>query len=65
MPQKSFLIPQKSFLDSNLKPIRGMLTFRGFYHPKAGKNDSDAREDDSMARPMGLIVIRPMTRHPA
>jgi hypothetical protein len=28
-------MPQKLFLDLNLKPKRGMLTLRGFYHPNA------------------------------
>jgi hypothetical protein len=26
-------MPQKSFLDLNLKPKRGRLTLIGFYHP--------------------------------
>jgi hypothetical protein len=30
-------MPQKSFLDSNLKFRWGRLTLRGFYHPNAGK----------------------------
>jgi hypothetical protein len=30
-------MPQKSFLDSNLKFRRERLTLRGFYHPNAGK----------------------------
>jgi hypothetical protein len=59
--QNSFLMPQKSFLNSNLKPRRGRLTLRGFYYPNIKKNDSGAGEDDSTARPMGLAV----TRHPA
>jgi hypothetical protein len=37
MPKIRFLMPQKLFLDLNLKPRRGRLTLRGFYHPNAGK----------------------------
>jgi hypothetical protein len=60
---------QKSFFDSNLKLRRERLTLRGFYYPNteknnAGKNDSGVGEDDSMARPMGLAMTRPLTCHP-
>jgi hypothetical protein len=64
MPQKSFLMPQKLFLNSNLKLRREKLTLREFYHLNAGKNDSGPRKDDSMARPMGLVMTIPVTRHP-
>jgi hypothetical protein len=45
-------MPQKSFLDSNLKPRREKLTLKEFYYSNtgknnAGKNDSDAGDDDS------------------
>jgi hypothetical protein len=57
MPQKSFIIPPKNFVDSNLKSRRERLTLRIFYHPNAGKNDSGVGEDDSGA------MTRPVTHH--
>jgi hypothetical protein len=38
-----FVMPQKSFLDLNLKPKRGRLTLRRFYHPNAGKGRKKKR----------------------
>jgi hypothetical protein len=56
--QNPFLMPQKLFSYSNLKPRKRMLTLRGFYHPNIEKKYSDAGKDYSKARPMGLTVTR-------
>ena len=34
---------QKSFLDLNIKPRRGRLTLRGFYHPNAREGRKNKR----------------------
>jgi hypothetical protein len=56
-------MPQKLFLDLNLKSKNEWLTLRRFYHPNARKNDSGAGEDDPTAT--GLAVTHSVTRYPA